>query len=76
MIIGRGAWRAAITSSPASIVSGSSWTGLNKVAGAAEVNGRDAAQLVVQRQVEELRQEEERLLAASMRLHGQPDREG
>jgi hypothetical protein len=38
---------------------------------AAEVNGRDAAQLVVQRQLEELRQEAERLLAASMRLHDQ-----
>jgi len=44
---------------------------------AAEVNGLSAAPLVVvQRQAEELRQEAERLLAASMRLHGRPDREG
>ena len=42
----------------------------------AEVNGRIAAQLVVQRQAEELRHETERLLAVSMRLYGQPDREG
>ena len=41
-----------------------------------EVTKYNAAQLVVQRQAEELRQETERLLAASMRLHGQPDREG
>jgi hypothetical protein len=43
---------------------------------AAEVHGPSAAPLAVQRQAEELRQERERLLAASMRLHGQPDREG
>ena len=43
---------------------------------AAEVNGRSAVQLVVQRQAEELRHETERLLAGSMRLYGQPDREG
>ena len=43
---------------------------------AAEVNGRSAVQLVVQRQAEELQHETERLLAVSMRLYGQPDREG
>ena len=44
--------------------------------GTAEVNGRNAAQLVIQRQAQELRHETERLLAVSMRLYGQPDREG
>jgi hypothetical protein len=43
---------------------------------AAEVNGLSAVPLAVQRQAKGLRQETERLLAVSMRLHGQPNREG
>ena len=42
----------------------------------AEVNGLSAVPRTVQRQAKELRQETERLLALSMRLHGQPNREG
>jgi hypothetical protein len=41
-----------------------------------EVTKYNAAQLVIQQQAEELRQKRERLLAASMRLYDQPDREG
>jgi hypothetical protein len=41
-----------------------------------EVTKYNAAQLMIQRQAEELRQETEQPFAMSMRLYDQPDRDG